>query len=397
MLTWTTEQRQLGELVEWDRNPRQLSKHDAEQIAQSIETFNLADPLVINADNQIIGGHQRKRVMLDNGYSADDLVDVRVPSRQLTEKEAEELNIRLNRNSGDWDFDVLANEFELDELLEWGFTEYDFQLAGIDWGEPPEDPGPQIDRAEELQQKWQVQRGQVWEIGRHRLMCGESTDREQVNQLLGAMKADVVLTDPPYCSGGFQEAGKVAGSVGTRGTEMVARDTLSTRGYQALMRRVLSLTDAGVVYVFTDWRMWINLFDLVEASGFGVRNMIVWDKGSPGMGAGWRMQHELILCGIRVKSPFNPKKAQGNVIACGRTGNVNHAVEKPTELLVTILEVTDLAERVHDPFLGSGTTLVACEQTNRIGYGMEIEPKYCSVTLERLQGMGLSPQLVEEN
>lgn len=128
MITWTTEQRKLGELAEWDRNPRQLSKHDAEQIAKSIETFNLADPLIINADNQIIGGHQRKRVMLDNGYQADDLVDVRVPSRQLTEKEAEELSIRLNRNVGSFDFDVLANEFDLDELLNWGFTERDLQL-----------------------------------------------------------------------------------------------------------------------------------------------------------------------------------------------------------------------------------------------------------------------------
>ncbi len=129
MLTWTTEQRKLGELVEWEKNPRQLSKHDAQQIAQSIKTFNLADPLVINADNQIIGGHQRKRVMLDNGYSSDDLVDVRVPSRQLTAKEVEELNLRLNRNVGGWDYDILANEFELTELLEWGFTEFELGLV----------------------------------------------------------------------------------------------------------------------------------------------------------------------------------------------------------------------------------------------------------------------------
>ena len=130
MITWVTEQRKLKDLNEWDKNPRQLSKHDAEEIAKSIHKFNLADPLVINTDNQIIGGHQRKRVMLSNGYKPDDLVDVRVPSRQLTEKEAEELNVRLNRNAGEWDFDMLANEFELDDLLEWGFTEADFDLEG---------------------------------------------------------------------------------------------------------------------------------------------------------------------------------------------------------------------------------------------------------------------------
>ena len=136
MIAWTTEQRKLGELREWDRNPRQLSKHDAEQIAQSIERFNLADPLVINTDNQIIGGHQRKRVMLDNGYKPSDLVDVRVPSRQLTEKEAEELSVRLNLNRADWDFDILANQFEGDELFSWGFTEWDLRLSEEAASEP---------------------------------------------------------------------------------------------------------------------------------------------------------------------------------------------------------------------------------------------------------------------
>ena len=134
MITWTTEQRKLGELREWDKNPRQLSKHDAEQIAKSIETFNLADPLVINTDNQIIGGHQRKRVMLDNGYKPTDLVDVRVPSRELTERELEELSVRLNRNVGEFDYDILANEFELGDLLDWGFQEDD--LLGVDYQNP---------------------------------------------------------------------------------------------------------------------------------------------------------------------------------------------------------------------------------------------------------------------
>ena len=129
MIEWTTEKRKLKDLKEWDKNPRQLSKHDAGEIAKSIHKFSLADPLIINTDNQIIGGHQRKRVMLDNGYKQDDLVDVRVPSRVLTEKESEELNVRLNRNSGEWDFDILANEFEVTDLLAWGFTEFDLGLV----------------------------------------------------------------------------------------------------------------------------------------------------------------------------------------------------------------------------------------------------------------------------
>jgi DNA modification methylase len=195
----------------------------------------------------------------------------------------------------------------------------------------------------------------------------------------------MILTDPPYCSGGFQEAGKASGSVGTRGTEMVANDTLSTRGYMALMKAAIPCFGAGVVYVFTDWRMWINLFDVVESSGYGVRNMIVWDKGTPGMGAGWRMQHELIMCGIKVKSPFNPKLAQGNVIQAKRTGNKLHATEKPADLLCSIMKVTDQAQTVADPFSGSGTTIIAAEMTGRACHAIEISPAYCDTTILRWQ------------
>jgi len=116
-IDWHTEQRKLADLTEWPKNPRQLSDRDAEEIKRSIARFGLADPLVINADDQIIGGHQRKRIMLlMERYGNDALIDVRIPSRQLTEREAEELAIRLNR------------EFDLDDLLGWGFTEYDFSI-----------------------------------------------------------------------------------------------------------------------------------------------------------------------------------------------------------------------------------------------------------------------------
>jgi hypothetical protein len=118
----------LGDLKDWAKNPRQLSEHDAKHITKSIELFGLADPLVVNVDGSLIGGHQRKRVMLADGSTPDTLVDVRIPSRQLTEREAEELAIRLNKNSGDWDFDKLANEFEVPDLLDWGFLERELGL-----------------------------------------------------------------------------------------------------------------------------------------------------------------------------------------------------------------------------------------------------------------------------
>lgn len=124
MIAWHTEQRKLSDLVEWDKNPRQLSDHDKEHIEISLDKFGLADPLVINLDGQLIGGHQRKKIMLAmEQYGTNVEIDVRVPDRQLTEAEAAELNIRLNKNTGEWNFDVLGAEFKLDDLKEWGFSE----------------------------------------------------------------------------------------------------------------------------------------------------------------------------------------------------------------------------------------------------------------------------------
>lgn len=263
--------------------------------------------------------------------------------------------------------------------------------AGTEPAGEPGEPAPErlIDPPKHPVSKF----GDTYQLGRHRVMCGDSTNPDHVRALLGDVVPDIVLTDPPYCSGGFQEAGKRAGSVGTRGTEMVANDTLSTRGYMALMRAVLALYPAGIVYMFTDWRMWVTAFDVVESQGFGVRNMIVWDKQTAGMGVGWRMQHELIMCGIKVRSPFNPKKAQGNVIPCRRTGNIYHATEKPVELLSKVLMVTDKARTVADPMGGSGSTLLAADATGRTAYVMELTPKYTDVIRQRYADAVQDPTL----
>jgi len=313
---------------------------------------------------------------------------------------ARELAIADNRGGElglEWDpeiLDVLQQEgVNLDQM----FTAAELdELASVEAPATGEDaPAAElIDRAAELNKKWKVKRGQVWAIGDHRLACGDATDRRDIALLFDG-PIDAVITDPPYCSGGFQEAGKASGSIGRRGKHRIANDTLSTRGYIALLKTVLSNVGAGVLYIFTDWRMWINLFDVAESSGYGVRNMIVWDKGTPGMGQGWRSQHELILCAMRVVQPFDPHKAQGNVVQIARTGNVNHPTEKPVELIKTLLSVTDIARTIYDPFCGSGPTLIACEAMHRTGFAMDLDPKFCAVTLERLTLAGLKPELMK--
>ncbi len=131
-ITWQTEKRKLSDLLPWERNPRQLSKVQAEHLEESLSRFGLVDPPAINTDNVIIGGHQRRNIMgLMKEYGNGAEIDVRVPSRTLTDREVEELNIRLNKNTGSFDFDLLANNFEVDDLLDWGFEPFELGIEDV--------------------------------------------------------------------------------------------------------------------------------------------------------------------------------------------------------------------------------------------------------------------------
>ena len=236
-----------------------------------------------------------------------------------------------------------------------------------------------------------TQKGDLWILGRHRVVCGSSTNAADMGLLLDGAHPEILLTDPPYCSGGFQESGRSSGSIGTKrydkdGKEIavtIANDTLSTRGYQSLMREVLQNFDGLVAYIFTDWRMWVYLFDIVETAGLGVKNMLVWNKKSPGMGMGWRTQHELVMFAHRTKPKWDNHKGYGNVLEATRSGNEPHPTQKPVEILEKLLDNTDWAKGVLDTFGGSGTTLIAAESVGQASFIMEMEPRFVDVIVRR--------------
>lgn len=135
-ITWSIEIKSLADLTDHPKNPRQLSKLDAEHLKVSLCKFGLADKPIINTDGMIIGGHQRTRMLAELGF---DEIECLVPSRTLTKEEVDEFNIRLNKNSGEWDFDILANEWDPENLIEWGFTEKELiEYPSIDTIEPDE-------------------------------------------------------------------------------------------------------------------------------------------------------------------------------------------------------------------------------------------------------------------
>ena len=196
---------------------------------------------------------------------------------------------------------------------------------------------------------------------------------------------DLLLTDPPYCSGGFQESGKSAGSIGTTAKpKQIANDRLSTRGYKALLKEAIRKSGVSFLYCFTDWRMWLNLFDVVESENYGVRHMIVWDKGTPGMGRGWRSQHELIMWATKMTPPYNRKYGgAGNVIQAQRTGNTHNATQKPVSVVGELISNTPFAQVIYDPFAGSGTTILAADQHDRRCLAIDLDPACCDVAVER--------------
>jgi len=208
-------------------------------------------------------------------------------------------------------------------------------------------------------------------------------DYLEILPMLGDGSIDIILTDPPYCSGGFQETGKKQGSIGTRADDSIQLDNLSTRGYLALIREVCRATTADEFFIFTDWKMWTFMVEAAELGGVKTRNMLIWDKMQMGMGLPWRNQHEVIYYGKRSPAKINTGK-YGNVLRHKRTGNINHPTEKPTELIKDLLSNSNEGLIV-DPFMGSGTTVIAAKQLGRKCIGIELEQKYLDIAVERLR------------
>jgi len=400
-------------------NPRKISGERLKKLEQYLAEYGDLSGIVYNSNPEcqaLVSGHQRmhvfrkgkgKPVILErydppqaDGTVARGFIELKSGHRYVYrevhwEKEnADAATIIANGQFGEWDSDILTNAFQFDmpELREMGVPEFVF--SGV--GEIGEGGNTLNREKQEVQEddyeipdeiKTDIVPGDLFEIGPHRLLCGDSTSADLWLKILPGDGIEIIYTDPPYSSGGYQESGKTSGSIGARGGKKIETDNLSTRGYISLMDRVLAnIPGAHTVFIFCDWKMWAYNLDIAEAKGYRVRNMLVWDKVQMGMGMPFRNQHELCLFGSKLAGKIGDGRTP-NVLQFKRDRESEHATPKPVELIAAMLNQVE-GKTIADPFLGGGSTMVAAHQLHRRCYGMEIDPKYCQVIVDRMLKLG---------
>lgn len=404
-IKWTLKTLKLSDLTDYYKNPRQITEKEFKQLRTSLEKFGMIDKPIVNADaaNTVIGGHQRKHVLEDGGVTE---CECWVPDRELTEREVEELNVRLNRNVASWDFDILANEFELDDLLDWGFEEG--KLFGNGFDEPETNAGadaePQINIADELREKWGVESGQLWQLGEHRIVCGDCTDKAVVDRLMSSERADAVITDPPY-NVSYSSLGSNTESWGK-----IENDEMSDEDFYLWLLKVgksinYVLKNGAAIYLChgdTD-RKSIPFIDIFRDIGWKRSSTIIWAKQAASMGwQDYRSQHECLSYGWKEGSEhfFVNDRTQTTVWQIDRDASSKylHPTQKPVELFEKAINNSSKAgDLVFEPFSGSGTTIIACENLKRKCRAVEISPNYVAVAIQRWADLtGGTPELVDD-
>ena len=389
-ILWTERTFKLTDLKPYDKNPRRITKEQFEKLKRSISEDGFHQRLLVTEDGRVIGGHQRIKALKELGYKD---IQALVPDRDLTPEEYDRLNIRDNLQAGEWDFDALANHFDAEQLLDWGFPESLLPKQEDVVNEPAGDE----DEAPEPPAIATTVRGDVYTIGSHRLMCGDSTLIDDVDKLMDGVKADMVFTDPPYgmSYGGGRAEGehtldKKTGGVKIKSYGMILNDDLKgdallTLVKDALHSAVLTSKNGAAFYTCFTWRTYSEFQNALYEAGLEVKNCIVWDKKSIGLGnSHYRPQHEFIFYS---GGQWFGDKSESDVwyMSRGATGNYVHPTQKPVELIERALgNSSKSGDAIIDVFGGSGSTMVAAHKLGRTAYLMELDEKYCDVIITRM-------------
>ena len=388
------EQVSIEALIPYARNSRTHSDAQVAQIAASIREFGFTNPILIDAEGGIIAGHGR--TMAARKLGLDEVPCIRLSSLTDAQKKAYIIaDNKLALNAG-WDDEML--KVELAELKD---LDFDLSLIGFDADElanllEPEqvDGLTDEDDVPEAPINPKTVPGDVWILGNHRLMCGDSTSIDAVEKLMDGQKADVIFTDPPYgmSYGGGRAAGSTKKGALVKAHGMIIGDELRGENLIQMIAEALSSAkacakDGSAFYVCFPWRTYSEFESAMEGVGLEASACIVWDKKSIGLGnSNYRPQHEFIFY-VKGGSWYGDK-AQSDVwyLSRGATGKYVHPTQKPVELIErALLNSSKSGDVVHDCFGGSGSTLIAAEKNARYARLMELDPKYCDVIVKRWQ------------
>ena len=422
-LKWHTEKRKVNDLIPYENNPRIMTEKQKNDLQKSLEKFDLVEIPATDLDNKIIAGHQRLKIMqlLDRG---EEEIDVRIPNRKLTDDEFREYNLRSNKNIGDWNLDMLANLDE-DLLLDVGFEKEELdEIFGLDISE-------EFDVDQELEKLLQggirrVADGDLWQLGEHKLIIGDCTNKESWIHLFGNEKFDFMFTDPPYLNV-FEFGHK-------RFSYISAKKGKVIKNYNQWLEIANDFKNVqgSNVLIFEKWNNIVKLWQAVEKY-WRIKNIIIWHalkryqpyipkKAFPSrydielladnedidlfQEEEMELKDYLTKNGIKLMNYYNVilygqdresywdrrKKTQwakmGDHISyeidSSKTSPKEIKGKKPIQILVPYIKI--LSPRngiVAEPFCGSGSTIIACEIMKRRCRAIEIEPIYGEVILIR--------------
>ena len=378
------EKKNVKELLPADYNPRKDLKPgdpEYEKLKRSIEQFGYVEPVIWNEQTgRVVGGHQRLKVLTDMGITEVDVVVV-----SLSDEKEKALNIALNKISGAWDNEKLALV-----IADLQGTDFDVSLTGFD----PEElddlfrddvkngvKEDDFDVDEELKKPCFSKAGDLWLLGDHRLFCGDSTKPETFDLLMNGKKANLVVTDPPYNVNYEGSAGKIK-------NDSMAEDQFEQFLLDAYLQMEAAMADDASIYVFHSDSHGLAFRKAFDAAGFYLSGCCIWKKQSLVLGRSpYQWQHEPVLFGWKKKGKhqwYTGRKESTIWEFDKPKKNGDHPTMKPVALMsYPIMNSTMTGCLVLDPFGGSGSTLIACEQTGRVCYTVELDEKFCDVIVNR--------------
>lgn len=377
-------------------NPRVLKDDKFKKLVKSIKEFpEMLEirPIVVNSEMVVLGGNMRLEACKKAGVKEVTILK----AEHLTEEQQKEFIIKDNVGFGEWDWDVLANEWDSEKVEEWGLDLPDWEVEEL---EAEEDEFDVPDGGIETD----ILVGDLFEIGEHRLLCGDSTDSDSVAKLMNGEKADMVFTDPPYnigYSGTMSnttidgiEVGHVAISAKY---DDIKNDKMPEHDFNNFMKDILNevkLNCSGAYYICFGSQTLNQLLQPLSELNIGYKSIIIWKKNQSTIsGKDFKSCYEPIVYGRFNDGFFGERFNEEDIWEYQRTlKNDLHPTMKPIPLIENALKMSSKTKmKVLDLFLGSGSTMVASHQLKRKCYGMELDPKYCQVIVDRM--LKLDPTL----